>query len=165
MQSFLQRYSSKIKGVLSGLDRIRFRGTVRWLASLSGMSSFLGSRRILLKDFENTMKKCTDRIREAGQMLADEAGRPHKYLSSSGLSKEQFALEIAQRDNVKEGLVCVFTTVEPCRSFRIRSNREIKQLELRCEAMKCLHQYFYLLDPQMGLMHLRLQTVLPKLNL
>lgn len=161
MQSFLQRYSSKIKGVLSGLDRIRFRGTVRWLASLNGMSSFLGSRRILLKDFENTMKKCTDRIREAGQMLADEAGRPHEYLSSSGLSKEQMALEIVQRDNVKEGLVCVFTTVEPCRSFRIRSNREIKQLELRCEAMKCLHQYFYLLDPQMGLMHLRLQTWAP----
>src|SRR6266566_4287018 len=41
MHTFLQRLQPKIKGVLSGLDRIRFRGTIRWLASLRGMASYL----------------------------------------------------------------------------------------------------------------------------
>lgn len=161
MQSFLQRYSSEIKGALSGFDRIRFRGTVRWLANLRGMATFMSSHGILLKDFEKTMKVRTDRIREAGKKLAEEAGRPHEYLSSSGLRKEHLAQEIAQRDNVKEGLICVLTSVEPCVSYRVGPNRELKKLELRCHSMKCLHQYFYLLDPQLGLMHLRLQTWAP----
>ena len=35
MISFLARHASKIKGVLHGFDRIRFRGTLRWLAAIS----------------------------------------------------------------------------------------------------------------------------------
>jgi hypothetical protein len=161
MHSFLQKYESKIKGVLSGFDRIRFRGTLRWLASLGGMSSFMSSQHLLLKDFQKTMLGGTDRMRDAGKKLAKEAGRPHEYLTSSNIVKEDFAQEIAQRDNVEEGLVCVLTCVEPCVSFRVSRNPELKKLELRCHSMRCLHQYFYLLDPQMGLMHLRLQTWAP----
>jgi len=37
MQQFLTRHQSVVKGVLSGLDRVRFRGTIRWLATLHGM--------------------------------------------------------------------------------------------------------------------------------
>jgi hypothetical protein len=161
MQSFLQKYASKIKGVLSGLDRIRFRGTLRLISSLRGMSSFMSGQHLLLKDFQETMRGCTVRMRDAGKKLAEEAGRPHEYLQSSSIRKEQMALEIAQRDNVQEGLVCVLTCVEPCVSFRVSRNAELKKLELHCHSMKCLHQYFYLIDPQMGLMHLRLQTWAP----
>ncbi|MBL8793527.1 MAG: hypothetical protein JNM56_06465, partial [Planctomycetia bacterium] len=41
MQSFLQRYGSRIHGVLHGWDRLRFRGTLRALAFQRGMSGFL----------------------------------------------------------------------------------------------------------------------------
>lgn len=39
MHTFLQRMPSEIKGTLSGFDRVRFRGTIRWLASLRGLGS------------------------------------------------------------------------------------------------------------------------------
>ena len=32
MHSFIQHHAERIKGVLSGLDRIRFRGTLRAIA-------------------------------------------------------------------------------------------------------------------------------------
>ena len=44
-KQFVQRWASEIKGTLSGLDRVRFRGTLRGLASLSGVGSYLGTRR------------------------------------------------------------------------------------------------------------------------
>ena len=52
MQSFLARHASKIKGVLNGLDRIRFRGTLRWLANPRGMMNWLWHRQVKLKDFK-----------------------------------------------------------------------------------------------------------------
>jgi len=51
MRSFLQRYRAEIKGVLSGFDRVRFRGTIRWLASLPGMTTFMKTTGLLLKHF------------------------------------------------------------------------------------------------------------------
>jgi hypothetical protein len=44
-------YKEKIMGALSGLDRIRFRGTWRWLANDRGMKVYLQHSNVLLKDF------------------------------------------------------------------------------------------------------------------
>jgi hypothetical protein len=62
---------------------------------------------------------------------------------------------------VKEGLICVLTCTEPCYSYRIGRNREKRELELHGERLKCLHHYFYFLHPQLGFLHLRLQTWFP----
>ena len=161
MRSFIQCFGSKIKGVLSGLDRIRFRGTLRWLSNLRGMTTFLSHQGILLKDFRASMQSRTEQIRQAGKQLAEQAGRPHLYLTSSAVSKEQLACDIAKCDGVTEGLVCVLTCVEPCMSFQVGPNRERKLLELRYVPGKCLHQYHYWLDPQLGPLHVRLQTWVP----
>lgn len=161
MRSFIQRYASKIKGVLSGFDRIRFRGTLRWLSNVQGMMTFMSKHHILLKEFNATMKARTDRIRAAGMDLAERAGRPHIYLYSSAVSKEQLAARIAKDDGVTEGLVCALTCVEPCMTHRVGPNRELQKLELRYHQGKCLHQYFYWLDPQLGPLHVRLQTWAP----
>jgi hypothetical protein len=161
MQSFLQRMGSKIKGTLSGFDRVRFRGTIRWLSSLRGMGSYLGTMRILLKDFTDWGKARTDEIEVATKGLAKKAHCPMIYLSSSQLRKETLALEIARDNKVTEGLIAVFKCVEPCWSFRVGPNAETKKLELRYLPSKCSHLYFYQLDPQLGLTHLRLQMWAP----
>jgi len=41
MKTFLRRFGQSIHGVLSGFERIRFRGTQRLLASVAGLSSYL----------------------------------------------------------------------------------------------------------------------------
>lgn len=161
MQTFLQRMSSKIKGTLSGFDRVRFRGTIRWLSSLRGMGAYLGTMRILLKDFTNWGKARTAEIDAATDALAKEAERPVIYLPSSNARKETLAMDIARADKITEGLIAVFKCVEPCWSFKVGPNAQTKKLELRYLPLKCSHLYFYLLDPQLGLTHLRLQMWAP----
>lgn len=161
MQSFLTRHERDVKGVLSGLDRIRFRGTIRWLSSGNGMMSFLGTIRVLLKNFKDWSMALTESIKQSAAQIAATAGRPLIYLHSSQDRKEQLALHIAAADGITEGLICVLTCVEPCFSFKVGPNRGLQQLELRYGPSKCLHQYFYWLHPQFGLTHLRLQTWLP----
>jgi hypothetical protein len=161
MQSFLQHHASEIKGVLSGFDRMRFRGTIRWLSSLRGMGTFMGTMGLLLKHFNDWVKTRTERIRRATERLAADAKRPMVYLNSSKSSKEETALDIAAQDGIKRGLIAVLSCVEPCHSFRVGPNPEERLLELRHIPMKCLHYYFYSLDERFGLTHLRLQTWAP----
>lgn len=161
MKSFLAAHRSEIKGVLSGWDRMRLRGTLRWLANHRGMGTYLVSKGIRLKHFKDWAMGLTENVRQATMRVAEAAGRPIEYLSSSQLRKEDRAREIAEGDQVKEGLVCVLTCVEPCATYQVGPNREKKQLELRSFLGKCLHQYFYVQDPEWGLISLRLQTWLP----
>ena len=60
-----------------------------------------------------------------------------------------------------EGLVCVLSVLEPCRSFAVAPNRQTRRLEVVRRPRKCLHYYLYLIDPEFGWMHVRLQTWAP----
>jgi hypothetical protein len=161
MKRFLQRYASEVKGTLSGLDRVRFRGTLRWLASRHGMGSFLGACHILLKDFKCWAQALTEEVLSATDRLLETKRRPLAYLASSQERKEDRARALAAADGIDEGLIGVFKCVEPCYSFSVGPNRASKHLELRYGPSKCAHLYFYLQHHDWGLMHVRLQTWLP----
>ena len=161
MESFVARHASAVKGTLSGFDRVRFRGTLRGIANLRGLAVWLSHTSVLLKHFRDYAMGLTDQIKQATANIAETAGRPVHYLASSSLRKEGLARDIAERDGITEGLVCVLTSVEPCMTFAVGPNRKAKKLELRSFQGKCLHQYFYLIDPQLGWLNVRLQTWLP----
>jgi hypothetical protein len=161
MKSFLARQESEVKGVLSGFDRVRFRGTLRWLANTQGMCAWLHRANVLLKDFRGYAMGLTDTIKQATQRLAERQARPVEYLASSSIRKEDYAKDIAQRDGISSGLVCVLSAVEPCITFTVGPNRQAKKLEVRRQEGKCLHQYFYLMDSQLGWLNVRLQTWFP----
>src|SRR4051812_29788926 len=69
------------------------------------------------------------------------------------------SLRIAEDDGV--GLVCAFSTLEPCRSFTVAGNRETKRLEVVRRPRQCRHFSWYLIDPEFGWMHVRLQSWAP----
>jgi len=83
------------------------------------------------------------------------------HLNSPSASKEGFARQIAQRDGITEGLIGVFTCVESCRTFALRRIGEKRLLTVVAAQRKCVFVYFYLMDRESGLMHVRLQTWLP----
>jgi hypothetical protein len=161
MQSFLRVHEAKIKGILSGFDRVRFRGTLRMLANAKGFGGFLCFMNILLKDFKEWSVGLTDRIRRASQELAGVRQRPVIYLYSCHTDKEALARDIARRDGITEGLICVLTCVESCQTFTVRKNAALKKLVLTPFEGRCLHHYFYLQHPLFGFMQLRLQTWAP----
>ena len=161
MKQFLSRHSSRIIAALSGFDRIVFRGTLRQLAHVGGLLSFLCYKRVLLKDFGSYAEALTEQVRTASEQVAEAAGRPVVYLPSTQEDKEKRVLAILKRQPIDSGLICVLSCVEPCRSFEIHRNRDSQRLELRNTLRKCLHLYHYFLHPDFGLMHVRLQTWLP----
>jgi hypothetical protein len=161
MQAFLDRHRERIVGVLSGFDRVLFRGTLRSLEYQKGFEAFLATHRVLYKDFGTFAERLSDEVKAHAKAFAKHHGRPLIYLASPAISKEDFARRMMQRDGIQQGLICVLTCVEPCRAFQVRRNRETRHLEFGLATRKCLFIYFYFADREFGLMHVRLQTWLP----
>lgn len=161
MKSFLSKFRSQVMGVLSGFDRLVFRGVLRGIMDARGMAGFLYGKHVLLKDFgpyaEQTTRDVVDKSLEAARRL----GREVRYLESSRTRKEDVAREIAQRDGIHDGLICVLACVEPCLTFQVFRNRETQRLELRLRESKCKHLYHYFQHSRFGFMHARLQTWFP----
>jgi hypothetical protein len=160
MLSFIQRHAAHIKGVLHGLDRIRFRGTLRAIAHPWGLKHFLQASGVLLKDFKHFVLDCTRQLYQATEHTAQQQNRPFLYLRHSTTSKEELARQIAQRDGITQGLIAIFRTVENCWAFQVVSHAS-GFLQLQSGPRKCLHFYHYFLDPSFGLMHARVQSWLP----
>lgn len=159
--AFIAKHQKDVMGILHSLDRIRFQGSLRYLYSLEIFEEYLSKARVLFKDFKRYAEGITAQVCQTAQELAKSLGRPYQYLASSQISKEQQAQSLIQKEGLKEGLVALFSCVEPCRTYRMRGNYQTKMLEPRLELCKCLHLYFYVLHPRFGLLHLRLQTWFP----
>ena len=161
MNALVTKNADHVIGVLSGWDRVVFRGTLRMLAFAGGMAAYLSRIGVLLKDFGDHAQAMTQQLMEASLKRAEMAGRPVQYLPSPSVRKEDLAREIAERDGVTKGLICVLTCVEPCRSFEIYRNRGKKILEMVARNRKCLFVYHYWIDPYFGFMSARVQTWFP----
>jgi hypothetical protein len=161
MKTFIQRFGTNILGVLHGFDRIRFRGTRRFIANVAGMMNFLWQRQVLLKDFKAFAGNVTAQVRQAAEQVAVKQGRPVEYLHNSAMDKEAWAREVAQRDGIQQGLIGVLKAVECCWSYEVGPNRAKQKLELRGKPSRCLHYYHYFMDREVGLVYVRLQTWFP----
>lgn len=86
MQSFLARFGVEIKRLWPGLDQVRFRGTIRWLASDRGVGTYLS----------------TQRIKQATERLAERQCRSLIDLASSQERKETRAAYPQPRATIRE---------------------------------------------------------------
>lgn len=159
-------HAERVAGKLTMFDRMIFHGHLTGFFPPGAFKAFLSSQGVLLKEFGKYVERATGAVKAHAMRLAEEAGRPFVYLQSattkaSGRSKEDEARAIAARDGITEGLVCVFSVLENCGSFEVRGNREKQKLEVVRRRRKCLHLYFYLIDPEFGWMHVRVQSWFP----
>jgi hypothetical protein len=161
MKQFIDKYRNKITGILSGFDRIVFRGIFRNLVYAGGMAIFLNYNRILLKDFDEYVKTKTSILRSSLYNYVEQLKRPSIYLQSSNTRKEKVVKKVLNENPVTSGLICLLKCVEPCMSYSIYRNPETKKLELESRQRKCLHLYFYYQHKTYGLLHIRLQTWFP----
>lgn len=161
MERFVTRHEDRIAGILTGFDRMRFRGTLRGISYVKGIEIWLSRSSILLKDFGVFAAEQSARLKAHAETLAQTTGRPFEYLASSATSKEDRARAIMARDGITDGLIAIFSCVEACRSFTVRKDRAHKRLQVVRGERRCLHLYFYYCDRDFGLMHIRLQTWLP----
>ena len=161
LNPFIEKHQKDVMGILHSFDRLRLQGSLRYLYCREIFEEYLSKAKVLCKDFKQFATGLTAEVCQNAEQLAQSLGRPFTYLASSPLSKEEEAQKLVERDHIKEGLVAVFRCVEPCRTYKMRGNYQTKMLEPRLEWGKCLHLYFYVQHPRLGLLHLRLQTWFP----
>ena len=73
-------YQDRIIGAIRGLDRIRFRRTLRLLANQSGLRKFMSFTSVLLKDFSTWAEQLTAMVRQSCRAKADELGIETHYI-------------------------------------------------------------------------------------
>ena len=161
MNQFITRHRDKIIGVLEGFDRVLFRGNLRSISYGDGLARFLSYKGVRLMDFKTFAPQMSRGISKHAEQLAKRNGRPYRYLTSPKTDKEPIAREIAQRDGIEQGLLCVLACVEPCRTFSPRWSDARGDIVMVPETRQCKFLYFYFMDRDFGLMHVRLQSWFP----
>ena len=117
MDKFIEQHADRISGTLGCFDRVLFRG---YLPIMSGaaMAAFLKSREVWGETLKSFLLEQAERLKRHALDLCTREGRPYEYLSHA-TKKEDLARKIAERDGITEGLVCVLSVVEPCRTFSL----------------------------------------------
>lgn len=114
-----------------------------------------------MPDFKNYAQVCTQILTEESLRSAQQQRREIRYLPGNKDVKKELAEQIARRDKIETGLICVLRAVEPCNTFAIKRDHERKTIEMEYQSGKCLHLYHDFNHERFGLMHVRLQTWFP----
>jgi hypothetical protein len=139
MDQFIARHVNKLQGTLSCFDRVLFRGYLPFFSGYA-MASFLESRGIYRRDVKRFVLTQAYRLKDHARPLAAREGRPYQYFGER-TRKEDLARQLAERDGIQEGLVCVFATVEPCRTFSLRWRQG--SAFIQSARRRCLILYYY----------------------
>ena len=163
MLSFVRQLGQRVRGLLSGFDRLLFRGTLRCVIDPRGLNGYLYGAKVAMTDYGQHVKVVSRRLIDASLTHARSSGCPIRYLESSRERKKDIALDIAQREGVPDGggLICVLSCVEPCATFDVQRDPVAQKIALVRRWRKCLHLYHYFHHERFGLMHVRLQTWFP----
>jgi hypothetical protein len=166
MQQFIDKYRDHINGVLSGFDRLVFRGSLRrlnygyWDKKLDafvaqGMEQYLWQNKILFKDYLDYVKRVSQRVKQNSIGAFQKLRLPTPFLHDPSADKEAKAREIAAEKKVESRLVCALSTVEPSLTFEHRGTHMVRRIK------PCQVVYQYQIHPQVGWMYARLQTWFP----
>lgn len=164
--AFLRKHEAAIQGVLSCFDRVIIRGHLP-MAGVGYFLTWMSSKKISLNlkqlpegwwNYKEASPWFAEHVKEHAQTLASQAGRPYRHLPTHERMEDN-ARTLAEQDGITEGLVCVYSTMENCRTFRVRYGE--RGPELATDIRRCLVLYYYLLDREFGLQHVKIQTWFP----
>ena len=162
MRPLVARFGKAVKGVLTGFDRIVFKGTILPLAHEDGAMSFLSGRGVLNRDYKTWMQAQTAAlVTGVDRHVREQTGKPITPLSTWRCDKEQLARKRQEQLGIDAGLIGAWSCLESCWSYRAHYCAEKGYPQLRRYTTQCKHLYLYLDHEQYGWMNVRLQTWFP----
>jgi hypothetical protein len=155
---FVVKFAASIIAVLGCFDRVIFKGHLPFGndAHLNGFVDH--TLRIPRKDFLPFLEGKSSELVAHAKALAEQHAAPYHFLQ--GRHRKEDLVGQAIRDRcLSEGLVCVLCCMENCRSVKLLYGQGRPWLAFTWRQQRVL--YFYWLDPQFGLRHVRVQTWFP----
>src|SRR5262245_14467725 len=159
LSRFAAKFTSLIVAVLSCFDRVIFKGhlPISHGPALEGfVDHVLKIRRC---DFMAFAERQSQTLVESARRAAEEAGVEYHFLK--GLHRKDKLVDeiLRRRSDLVEGLIAVFCCMECCPSFKLVYGQGRPRLVAARRQQRVL--YFYSLDPQLGLIYIRLTTWFP----
>lgn len=161
MEFFTDRHASKIRGELSCFDRVVITGTIPGICYAAGMTGFLFALGIRIFDYPKWAEPLREEIRSNAERLAQKHGLEIEFIRRKDFRKENRIKEIISKRGDHPGLVHIFSAMEPCPSYKPWHDKKSHRTFLKPKDAKCLHYYFYFIDPELGLCYLRVPTWAP----
>jgi hypothetical protein len=157
--SFCGKFASIISWVLSCFDRVLFKGHL----PISRVHEFERFIDYVLKvrraDFLKVVGPAwSDRLVEHAKGFAERSRRPYLYFTGK-IDKDAWAKEQLKQLPVVNGLVGILCVMEACRTFKLARGEGRPSFVSRYVPQRVL--YYYFVDKDLGLMHVRLQTWAP----
>ena len=160
-QALVERYSDRLHAVLSCYDRIVVTGTLPGSCYAQGMTAFLCTRRIRIFDYARFVEPLREAIRERAQQLAHAAGMTIEHIAKAHIRKEDVVAKVLERRGPHAGWVHILSAMEACPSYKPWHDKPSGKTYLKPDTGKCLHYYFYFIDPSVRLCYLRVPTWCP----
>jgi len=162
MNRLIERLGNAVKGVLTGFDRIVFKGSILPVCYADGVMDFLHFRGVLNKDYKKWMLAQTNSLIEGvNQYALKHCGEGIAHMTSWRTDKEKLAKERQAAKRIESGLIGAWSFLESGRSFRAHYCAATGYPQLRSYQTACKHIYLYLDHKQYGFMNVRIQTWFP----
>lgn len=162
MDTLLNKFGNKVKGVLEGFDRIIFKGILQPICFATGMQMFVFRNGVLNKDYNNWIgAKTTAIISDAEEYVRNQRGTDIHYLNSYHIRKEAVAHEEQKKLNIRSGLIGAWSCVEACNTFKAVYDKSAGYPQIKPNSSRCKHIYFYYDHESFGFSSVRLQTWAP----
>ncbi|MHB1621443.1 MAG: hypothetical protein ACYCTY_15995 [Sulfuricella sp.] len=162
MKLLTERYQADLLGVLSCYDRMIITGTLPGACYAGGMTRFLYSRHIKIFDYAQVFADpLRERIRKHAHELADAHGVSIEHVNKPHIRKEDWVAKVIEQRGKHPGLVHILSAMEACSAYEPWHDKNSHKTFLRPTTGKCLHYYFYFIDPEVGLCYLRVPTGCP----
>jgi hypothetical protein len=126
MKTFLDQHDDEIHGVLSGFDRIRFRGTLRPLSYVVGLLGFFQFISLLLKQFQAYVNGTSLKLKIATEQLAKSTPAGKVVYLQRPANKAEVIEQLMRKHQIPDdttGLLAVLSCVEPCDSVGLSEPR------------------------------------------
>lgn len=156
-----EKYADRLDGGLACYDRLIMTGSLYPFCYAQGMSGYLRSQHIRIFDYPVFAQGLREQIRTNAETLAQTNGIEIEYVRKKNFRKEDRIQAILKERGNQEGLVHIFSALEPCTSYKPWHDKKTGQTYLKFDSGKCVHYYFYFIDEQLGLCYLRVPTWSP----
>jgi hypothetical protein len=156
---FLVKFASTIRCVLHCFDRVIFKGHLA-LSSSAELERFVDHvLQVRRSHFMRVVApQYSQKLVEHAERFARQRGRIYQYRTGN-FKKEQWAEQLIREQRIERGLVGILCTQETCNSFVLVPGEGRPRFVSKPRQQRVL--YYYFLDRQFGLIHVRLQTWAP----
>lgn len=161
MELLTTTHSHSISGVISCFDRVIITGTLPQICHSQGMTSYLYSKGVRIFDYPRFAEPFKNALRANAEKLARDNGIEIEFVAKSHIRKEDLVKKVLEKRGTHTGLVHIISAMEACGSYTPWHDKQSGKTFLKGSQSKCLHYYFYFIDPYLGYGYIRVPTWCP----